>query len=111
VAYPGDRPLIAELYLPLARLMQYYGPNLNAAHMPFNFSLLWASWLRDKWKAEAIARLISDYEAALPGASNWVLGTDQRGWRPPGAAQARVAMVLLLTLRYTDALLRRRTRP
>jgi alpha-glucosidase len=81
---------------------------LNAAHMPFNFSMLWASWKRDKWKAEAISRLISDYEAALPPGAwpNWVLGNhDQpRVATRLGPAQARVAMVLLLTLRGTPTL-------
>ena len=92
--YPGDRPLIGELYLPLARLMEYYGPNLNAAHMPFNFSMLWASWKRDKWKAEAISRLISDYEAALPpgaGRTGCWATTTSRGWRR-GLARRRHAL-------------------
>src|SRR5215470_2071874 len=106
--FPGDRPLIGELYLPQARLMEYYGPNLDAAHMPFNFSMLWASWNRDKWKAEPIARLIREYEAALPAGAwpNWVLGNhDQpRVATRLGAAQARVAMVMLLTLRGTPTL-------
>ena len=106
--FPGDRPLIGELYLPLARLMEYYGPNLNAAHMPFNFSLLWAAWTREKWHTEPVARLIREYEAALPPGAwpNWVLGNhDQpRVATRLGAAQARVAMVLLLTLRGTPTL-------
>src|SRR5215470_12585333 len=106
--YPGDRPLIGEIYLPRARLMEYYGANLDAAQMPFNFSLLWESWNREKWNAAAIMRLVQDYEAALPKGAwpNWVIGNhDQpRVATRLGPAQARVAMVMLLTLRGTPTL-------
>jgi alpha-glucosidase len=100
--------LIGELYLPLDRLVAYYGPNLDAVHLPFNFSLLWAAWTRSKWTAAALARLISEYDGALPPGAwpNWVLGNhDQpRVATRLGPAQARVAMVLLLTLRGTPTL-------
>jgi alpha-glucosidase len=106
--YPGDRPLIGELYLPLKRLIDYYGPNLDAVHLPFNFSLLWAAWTRAGWTAAALSRLISEYDGALPRGAwpNWVLGNhDQpRVATRLGAAQARVAMVLLLTLRGTPTI-------
>ena len=106
--YPGDRPLIGELYLPLKRIVEYYGPNLEAVHLPFNFSLLWAAWTRAKWTATALSRLISEYDGALPQGAwpNWVLGNhDQpRVATRLGAAQARVAMVLLLTLRGTPTI-------
>jgi len=107
-SYPGDRPLIGEIYLPRARLMEYYGPHLDAAQLPFNFSLLWESWNREKWNAPALMRLVQDYEAALPRGAwpNWVVGNhDQpRIATRLGAAQARVAMVMLLTLRGTPTL-------
>jgi len=106
--YPGDRVLIGELYLPLTRLVAYYGPDLTAVHLPFNFSLLWAAWTRAGWTARALSSLIRDYEAALPPGAwpNWVLGNhDQpRVATRLGPAQARVAMVLLLTLRGTPTL-------
>jgi alpha-glucosidase len=106
--FPGDRPLIGELYLPLDRLVAYYGPNLDAVHLPSNFSLLWAAWTRSKWTAAALARLIGEYDGALPPGAwpNWVLGNhDQpRVATRLGPAQARVAMVLLLTLRGTPTL-------
>jgi alpha-glucosidase len=106
--YPGDRPLIGELYLPLKRLVEYYGPNLEAVHLPFNFSLLWAAWTRTKWTTAALSHLISEYDGALPHGAwpNWVLGNhDQpRVATRLGAAQARVAMVLLLTLRGTPTI-------
>jgi alpha-glucosidase len=106
--YPGDRLLVGELSLPLPRLMSYYGPNLTAVHLPFNFALLWAAWTRAGWTVANLSRLIGEYEAALPAGAwpNWVVGNhDQpRVATRIGVAQARVAMVLLLTLRGTPTL-------
>jgi alpha-glucosidase len=99
----AERVLIGEIYLPVERLVQYYGADLRGAHLPFNFQLINA-----KWDARHIAKLISEYEAALPagGWPNWVLGNhDQhRIATRVGAAQARVAAMLLLTLRGTPTL-------
>ena len=39
-----DRVLIGEIYLPLERLVAYYGRDLSGVHLPFNFSLLSTSW-------------------------------------------------------------------
>ena len=39
-----DRVLIGEIYLPLHRLVAYYGNNLTGAQMPFNFALLSTLW-------------------------------------------------------------------
>ena len=101
-AYP-HRVLIGEIYLPLDRLMQYYGRDLKGAHLPFNFQLLQAPW-----KADAIARLVEDYEAALPDGAwpNWVLGNHDRPRIATrvGQEQAKVAAVPLLTLRGTPTL-------
>ncbi|MET7246321.1 alpha-amylase family glycosyl hydrolase [Methylobacterium sp. EM32] len=97
------RVLIGEIYLPLERLVAYYGVDLSGAHLPFNFQLI-----QTPWHAEAVARLIAEYEAALPdgGWPNWVLGNhDQpRIAARVGDAQARVAAALLLTLRGTPTL-------
>ena len=101
--YPGDRLLIGEIYLPVQRLAAYYGPGLSGVHLPFNFNLMWA-----KWQPAPILQLIREYEAVLPpgGWPSWVLGNhDQmRIASRVGPAQARVAMVLLLTLRGTPTL-------
>jgi len=35
-----DRALLGEIYLPLDRLMAYYGRDLGGVHLPFNFQLL-----------------------------------------------------------------------
>ena len=100
----GDRVMIGELYLPIDRLVTYYGPHLNEAQLPFNFQLL----LMSGWSAETIARIITDYEAALPpgGWPNWVLGNHDRPRIASriGAAQARMAAMLLLTLRGTPTI-------
>jgi alpha-glucosidase len=99
----SDRVLIGEIYLPLERLVAYYGRDLAGVHLPFNFSLLSASW-----DASSIARLISEYEAALPagGWPNWVLGNHDRLRIASrvGASQARIAAILLLTLRGTPTI-------
>jgi alpha-glucosidase len=98
-AFP-DRVLIGEIYLPLERLVAYYGRDLAGMHLPFNFSLL-----STPWHAPSIARLIAEYEAALPtgGWPNWVLGNHDRPRIASrvGSDQARIAAMLLLTLRGT----------
>nr|WP_247741292.1 alpha-amylase family glycosyl hydrolase [Luteibacter sp. SG786] len=98
-----DRVLIGEIYLPLERIIAYYGENLTGAHLPFNFLLIGTDW-----HAPTIAGLIRRYEAALPpgGWPNWVLGNHDkpRIASRVGAAQARVAAVLLLTLRGTPTM-------
>ena len=111
-SYEGNRLLIGEIYLPILELVTYYGsapgatpqqPDLRGAQLPFNFHLILTPW-----QAPAIAQLIRDYEAALPPGAwpNWVLGNhDQHRLATRiGAAQARVAAVLILTLRGTPTL-------
>jgi alpha-glucosidase len=99
----SDRVLIGEIYLPFDRLATYYGRDLSGAQLPFNFALIHAAW-----NAESIASLISAYERSLPvgGWPNWVLGNhDQpRIAARVGAAQARIAAMLLLTLRGTPTM-------
>ncbi|AWM05761.1 alpha-amylase family glycosyl hydrolase [Bradyrhizobium symbiodeficiens] len=99
----GERVLIGEIYLPIDRLMHYYGQERPGVHLPFNFQLI-----DMKWDARILAAAITDYEAALPRAGwpNWVLGNHDRPRVATrlGQAQARVAAVLLLTLRGTPTL-------
>lgn len=101
-AYP-ERVLIGEIYLPVERLMRYYGGGAPEMHLPFNFQLIDAPW-----EARSLAKLIADYEAALPpgGWPNWVLGNHDRPRVAAklGEAQARVAAMLLLTLRGTPTI-------
>jgi alpha-glucosidase len=101
-AYP-DRVLIGEIYLPLKRLVAYYGEDLSGIHLPFNFQLLFTAW-----RASSIAALIAEYEQVLPVGAwpNWVLGNHdhKRIATRIGIRQARVAAMLLLTLRGTPTL-------
>jgi len=96
----NERVMVGEIYLPNKELAQYYGRNLDECHLPFNFQLIYT-----KWNAPTICRAIDAYEASLPpgGWPNWVLGNhDQhRVATRVGANQARVANMLLLTLRGT----------
>ena len=98
-AYP-ERVLVGEIYLPYQRLVSYYGPNLDEAHLPFNFHLI-----HTQWQAATVAAKVAEYEGSLPEGAwpNWVLSNHDRPRiaTRAGAAQARVAQMLLLTLRGT----------
>jgi len=101
-AYP-DRVLIGEVYLPIEQLVSYYGMELRGAHLPFNFQLIDAPW-----NAAGIAEIIREYEAALPRGAwpNWVLGNHDKHRIATriGEPEARVAAMLLLTLRGTPTI-------
>lgn len=99
----AERVLIGEVYLPLERLMDYYGRDTAGVHLPFNFQLL-----ETPWSARALRAMIAAYESALPPGAwpNWVLGNHDRPRIATrvGEAQARVAAMLLLTLRGTPTI-------
>ena len=98
-----ERMMIGEIYLPIHKLMTYYGTDENGAHLPFNFLLLSINW-----DAREISSNVNQYEGALPngGWPNWVLGNhDQpRITGRVGQDQAKVAAMLLLTLRGTPTI-------
>lgn len=98
-----DRLLIGEIYLPVQKLVMYYGIDNQGAHLPFNFQLISLPW-----DARQIASAIDMYEGALPedGWPNWVLSNhDQpRISSRAGIQQARVAAMMLLTLRGTPTI-------
>jgi alpha-glucosidase len=98
-----DRMLVGEIYLPVERLMAYYGASGKGAHLPFNFQLIGLPW-----NARAIAAAVERYEALLPAYAwpNWVLGNHDKSRIATrvGPAQARVAAMLLLTLRGTPTM-------
>ena len=84
----------------------YYGTDLDELHMPFNFALIALPW-----KADAVRAMVDGVETALaklpPVAwPNYVLGNhdEHRIASRIGRAAARVAMMLLLTLRGTPTL-------
>ena len=98
-----ERVLVGEVYMAPARLVRYYGAGGRGAHLPFNFALI-----VEPWDADAVTRAVAAYESALPPGAwpSWVLGNhDQsRIAARVGPAQARVAAMLLLTLRGTPTL-------
>ncbi|MDQ2671018.1 MAG: alpha-amylase family glycosyl hydrolase [Gemmatimonadota bacterium] len=98
-----DRVMIGEIYLPIQRLVLYYGTDGLGAHLPFNFQLI-----ELPWDAETIGEAVASYECALPpyGWPNWVLGNHDkhRVATRVGPAQAPVAAMLLLTLRGTPTI-------
>jgi alpha-glucosidase len=103
-SYPGDRVSIGELHDEQFDVWAgFYGHNLDEIHIPFNFHLLFA-----RWEAARIRTIVDAIEAALPAGAwpNWVLGNHDQGRIASrlGQAQARVAMLLLLTLRGTPTL-------
>jgi alpha-glucosidase len=97
-----DRILIGEIYLPLGKLVTYYGEG-SGVHLAFNFHLMLSSW-----DASHIYRLISDYEGAVAdrGWPNWVLSNhDKSRLRARiGKDQLNNAAILLLTLRGTPTM-------
>jgi len=102
--YPVPKLLVGEIYLPITKLVDYYGTRARPeVQLPFNFQLIDA-----EWNARSLHQRIADYEAALPegGWPNWVLGNHDRPRvaTKRGPEQARVAAMLLLTLRGTPTL-------
>lgn len=98
-----ERVLIGEIYLPVERLVTYYGEEDNEIHLPYNFQLILLPW-----EAPVISAAIDTYEAEIPthGWPNWVLGNHDRHRIASrvGPEQARVAAMLLLTLRGTPTI-------
>ena len=99
----GERLLVGEIYLPVEQLVRYYGMDVPGVHLPFNFQLIDLPW-----DAGTLANAIRSYEQLLPenGWPNWVLGNHDRPRivSRVGEAQARVAAMLLLTLRGTPTI-------
>ncbi|WP_027482065.1 alpha-amylase family glycosyl hydrolase [Deinococcus pimensis] len=99
---PGfERMMVGEIYLPLEKLVTYYGKG-DECHLPFNFLLL----TMQDFSAGAVRDLADRYDAACreyDGWPNWVLGNhDQHRFRTKfGVERYRAAQTLLLTLRGT----------
>ena len=97
--YGTDRPRVAvgEVHVPDVQEWTEYMGRGDELHMPFNFALL-----ESPWEAGAIRRVIDSTEGAVPSAlwPNYVLGNHDtpRVASRIGEAQARAAMLLLLTL-------------
>ena len=100
----GDRCGIGEVWCELPRWIKYYGEDGDGLHLPFNFRLM-----REPWQAQAMRRSVDELEAALPAFAwpNYVLGSHDSprlASRFGGQAQARLAAMMLLTLRGTPTL-------
>jgi alpha-glucosidase len=100
----GDRCGIGELWGPLPRWVRYYGAQGDELQLPFNFRLMY-----EPWQADAMRRSVDDMEAALPDFAwpNYVLGNHDQprlASRFGGQPQARLAAMMLLTLRGTPTL-------
>jgi alpha-glucosidase len=99
-----ERCAIGELDGPLERWVKYYGEAGDGLHLPFNFRLINQPWL-----ASAMRASVDQLEAALPSFAwpNYVLGNHDQprlATRYGGQPQARLAAMLLLTLRGTPTL-------
>ncbi|HEX2968765.1 MAG TPA: alpha-amylase family glycosyl hydrolase [Bacteroidales bacterium] len=98
-----DRMMIGEIYLPIHRLVTYYGAAGKGAQLPFNFMLITLPW-----QSQKISASIDEYESALPENAwpNWVISNhDQpRITSRIGVNQSKVAAMLLLTLRGTPTM-------
>lgn len=100
----APRMAIGELAVfTLQEWASYYGVKLDELHLPFNFGLLGVSW-----NAAHIRSIVDASESVLPAGAwpNYVIGNhdEPRVASRFGARQARVAMLLLLTLRGTPTL-------
>jgi len=93
-----ERVMVGEIYLTTKKQVNYYGEKLDECHLPYNFQLILTPW-----QARRVQETVENYEAMLPAWAwpNWVLGNhDQhRVATRIGPAQARIANMLLLTLR------------
>ncbi|MBN1303000.1 MAG: DUF3459 domain-containing protein [Anaerolineales bacterium] len=85
--------------------VKYYGsPEAGLEfHLPFNFTLL-----KVPWQAKAVRKAVDELESVLPGWAwpNYVFGNHDEGRLASrfGVEQARVAAILLLTLRGTPTI-------
>lgn len=101
--YQPPRMTVGEIHdFDFRRWATYYGRG-DELHMPFNFSLLYADWMAAEFRV-----LVDGMEEALPGGAwpNYVLGNhdEPRLATRYGSAHARVAAMMLLTLRGTPTL-------
>lgn len=102
-SYDGDRFAVGEIHVfDWERWAAYYGAD-DELHMPFNFSLVWTPW-----NAAAVRDRIDAQERVVPPWAwpNQVLGNhdEPRLVSRVGSAAARVAAMLLLTMRGTPTI-------
>jgi len=103
-SYQPDRYSVGEIHIAdWEEWASYYGQELDELHMPYNFSLIHCPW-----SAAEVATRVNAMESVLPENAwpNHVLGNhdEQRLLARLGPAQARVAAMMLLTLRGTPTI-------
>ena len=105
-SYPGDRVSIGELHHPdYDTWAAYYGEEQDEIHVPFNFHLTYSPWT-----SAAVRAAVEGVQGVLPDGAwaSWVLGNhDQPRFASrhrAGRDQAKVGMLLLLTLRGTPTI-------
>ena len=99
----GDRMAVGEIGVRnLARLVRYYGQD-DELQLSFNFH-----FLAQPWRAERFRQVVERWEAMLPAASwpDYTLSNHDRSRAISryGEARARVAAMMMLTLRGTPFL-------
>ena len=104
--YSQEQPRVAvgEIHIfDWEQWAQYYGQDLDELHMPLNFQLL-----GNDLQANTIRRIVDSLEASLPPGAwpNYVLGNHDeiRMASRYSQAEARLAAMLLLTLRGTPTI-------
>jgi alpha-glucosidase len=103
--YDGDRVAIGEIEaMDWSEWARFYGERLDELHLPFAFKLI-----ETPWDARALAQVVAELEAALPDGAWPILALGNHDRRRLatrlGRPQARVAAVLLLTLRGVPTIL------
>jgi alpha-glucosidase len=105
--YDPHRVLVGETYvLDLDDLVPYYGENEDELHLAFNFVFAHAPF-----DADALRKVVEGVEAKLPQlawpvytGSNHDIGRLATRWAAGDERRARVALMMLLTLRGTPFL-------
>jgi alpha-glucosidase len=101
--YSGQRVLLGEFYVPTEELVTFYGDTAPELHLPLNLALTWT-----EWRAAVVGRTVAEYQSRVVG-RGWPTTTLDTHDQPriaarAGAAQTRVAAMLLLTQRGTPTL-------
>jgi alpha-glucosidase len=104
-SYDGDRMVVGETYVLSAEQMATYLGVGDELHLAFNFQAFHAPWEASRWREEI--RLAHDLLDPIGGWPTWTLSNHDATrvrTRLGSEARARVAAVLLLTLRGTPFL-------